>query len=417
MNGNNRKQDSSSTHGKGIFTISEGHTVEGIKDELGGLYSYDGKKFIKWLGAKDTTSYKIMDGVEEICDDAFNVMTGIGMGYMGLRIKNIIIPEGVKDIGNNAFYGSTLTHVELPDSLETIGDFAFYGCSQAHGLDSIYIPENVRHIGKCCFINHLNISKIEVSPKNKWFCSEDNALYNKDKTQLIKVAEIMEGEQEDDDIDTFPSYAKGYVCRREFKIPDSVHVIKSGALECCFIKELVLHDNIRTIEENSMGRHEYLYIGANVNKLPDDFFNCTEEIEVSPQNQMYCCEDGVLYNKEMTKLLFCSRRKDKIVIPSTVGSIGSYAFARCGAKKLIVPPNISVLGDYAFRFSKISEITFSQNLCKVGCYVFEGCSELKRVNIPKGTEREFKHIRYTLASYGLDKFEGFHVDENLPEVD
>ena len=54
-------------------------------------------------------------------------VTGIGkecfMGFNG----EVILPEGIKSIGNQCFYGSYLTNVTLPSTIEEIGSNAFYG--------------------------------------------------------------------------------------------------------------------------------------------------------------------------------------------------------------------------------------------------------------------------------------------------
>ena len=60
-----------------------------------------------------------------------------------------VIPAGVKNIGDSAFYGcSQLTSVTIPDSVTAISDNAFYGCSQ---LTSVTIPEGVETIGSYAF--------------------------------------------------------------------------------------------------------------------------------------------------------------------------------------------------------------------------------------------------------------------------
>ena len=66
-------------------------------------------------------------------------------------LKELIIPEGIKNIGESAFENCCgLEELILPFSLETIGDKAFYNCKN---LESIAIQKNVTKIGKETFGN------------------------------------------------------------------------------------------------------------------------------------------------------------------------------------------------------------------------------------------------------------------------
>ena len=67
----------------------------------------------------------------------------------GKEIKDLIIPNSVTSIGNNAFEGcSGLTSVTIPNSVTSIGQSAFFGCSS---LTSITIPHSVTSIGSSAF--------------------------------------------------------------------------------------------------------------------------------------------------------------------------------------------------------------------------------------------------------------------------
>ena len=67
----------------------------------------------------------------------------------GEEIVNLVIPDGVTSVGNDAFSGcSGLTSVTIPDSVTSIGTWAFSGCS---GLTSITIPDSVTNIGAYAF--------------------------------------------------------------------------------------------------------------------------------------------------------------------------------------------------------------------------------------------------------------------------
>lgn len=66
------------------------------------------------------------------------------------------IREGVKVIGDNAFYNlNSLTNINIPNSVTNIGDEAFHGCES---LKSINIPNSVTNIGNgaffVCIYNH-----------------------------------------------------------------------------------------------------------------------------------------------------------------------------------------------------------------------------------------------------------------------
>ena len=55
------------------------------------------------------------------------------------------IPQGVREIGDNAFLGcDSLTSVTIPEGVTSIEDWAFYGCDS---LTSVTIPEGVTSIG------------------------------------------------------------------------------------------------------------------------------------------------------------------------------------------------------------------------------------------------------------------------------
>lgn len=64
-------------------------------------------------------------------------------------ITSVVVKDGVKRVGNNAFYGcSNLESVTLGDSVKSIGDYAFGGCSN---LKTITIPAGLTSISYSAF--------------------------------------------------------------------------------------------------------------------------------------------------------------------------------------------------------------------------------------------------------------------------
>lgn len=70
------------------------------------------------------------------------------------------IPQGVEEIGNNAFYECRdLTEIIIPDSVIRIGEKAFSGCTS---LESVTIPDSVKVIEYSTFYKCESLTAIEI---------------------------------------------------------------------------------------------------------------------------------------------------------------------------------------------------------------------------------------------------------------
>ena len=75
----------------------------------------------------------------------------------------------------------------------------------------------------------------------------------------------------------------------------------------------------------------------------------------------------------------------EIVISKSVTNIGSYAFRWCNSlQRIIIPDNISNIGDYTFSNCRsLQEIIIPKNVTNIGSYAFECCKSLQRIVIPE----------------------------------
>lgn len=76
----------------------------------------------------------------------------------------IEIPEGITEIGPQAFQGlTTLEEVKLPRSIKRIGHYAFYGCVnlQSVGWYILYDESNVEYIGDYAFYNCAKLDIVQ----------------------------------------------------------------------------------------------------------------------------------------------------------------------------------------------------------------------------------------------------------------
>ena len=75
-------------------------------------------------------------------------------------IKKIILKEGVKTIGEAAFFHCVnLKEIIIPDSVSRIGSWAFAGCMS---LTNITLPENVTYIGELAFAGCESLKNITI---------------------------------------------------------------------------------------------------------------------------------------------------------------------------------------------------------------------------------------------------------------
>ena len=76
---------------------------------------------------------------------------------------------------------------------------------------------------------------------------------------------------------------------------------------------------------------------------------------------------------------------ERVVLPSTVTTIGGHAFEKC--KSLVeinIPDNIKLINDYAFgQCESLQNIELPNGLCELGSGAFWACSSLKKVTLPQ----------------------------------
>ena len=93
----------------------------------------------------------IPEGVTEIGEEAFSWCSSL---------ESVTIPEGVTEIGASAFDGcSSLKSVAIPEGVTEIDEGAFSGC---RSLGSISIPGSVREIGKDAFDECPSLARVVV---------------------------------------------------------------------------------------------------------------------------------------------------------------------------------------------------------------------------------------------------------------
>lgn len=113
-----------------------------------------GVKRVNGIGGKPTSIY-FPEGVEEIGGDAFN-------GINSLK-GDLKLPSTIKTIGRGAFVGTQISHIQLPEKLEIIEEYTLCGCSSLQ--DTLIIPSDVIQIKRGAFDGCKKLNAIILPAK------------------------------------------------------------------------------------------------------------------------------------------------------------------------------------------------------------------------------------------------------------
>ena len=120
------------------------------------------------------------------------------------------------------------------------------------------------------------------------------------------------------------------------------------------------------------------------------FYGCTalQSIEVEEGNPAVCSVDGVLFNKEKTKLLSypAGVTQTSYTVPESVTWIEPLAFSYSQhLREVTLTDNVTALGYSAFYDCKsLEEVRLPSRLEILADHLFENCLRLKSVTIPQG---------------------------------
>lgn len=207
--------------------------------------------------------------------------------------KELDIPNGIKKIGNFCCCGyEELSKLALHDGLKEIGDFAFYSSE----LKNLSLPDTVNKLGESCF-ELSEIETLKLSPN----------------------------------IVSIPDMCFAYAEISELKIPKSVKNIGYGAFHCCvWLECLKIPEGVESIKGDAFALPIVVFLPSTLKHIAQDFFyeECIDDpnyppyINMHPDNPIFYSKDGSLYYKTNDKLVLEHKyngidpRKEFTEIPS-----------------------------------------------------------------------------------------------------
>lgn len=143
-------------------------------------------------------------------------------------------------------------------------------------------------------------------------------------------------------------------------------VVEIGRKAFCFAESLssvTLPNTVRSIrfQAFNMTGLTSLHIPASVVKIEDGFLYSSSKmktITVAANNPYYKTEKNVLFNKAMTRLIYCAPvKRASYTVPSSVKRLEHTAFNCCSITKLTIPSSVNVfVGDPFAGFTEYVKI-------------------------------------------------------------
>ena len=220
--------------------LAKGYTAHDMSGNIitGTMESGSGDNtLLKSVIEGSVTEITIPDGTTKIIPNIFR---------QNPKLKKVVIPGTVKEIGNYAFYMSTnLKYVNLNYGINKIGTFAFYNNSLGYNSDLTYgqgkivIPDSVYEIGAAAFARNDSIQYITLPTNNNFKVVSESCFQMCDNLENIKI-------------------------------PDSVNTIEASAFYLCSdLKTIYIGSGVTTI-----GGHAF-YSTININPLKGVYLSPT----------------------------------------------------------------------------------------------------------------------------------------------
>ena len=265
---------------------------------------------------KDVSEYIIPQGVRKLQ----------GRVMSGTSLRNVVLSEGLEEIGYGSFMDCTnLKTITFPSTLQTIEDQAFEGC---HSIEGFYGNDKFHTDDNKCLICYTESFEIPNS-YGKWI-------------QLFAGKELT-----------------------EYTIPEGIIGILSEAFSCTpNLKHLTLPSSLVDISIGAFGLHEVDQTG--IEAVYGE--NTSEDHKCFVRNgelKHFIARKGIIeYN-----------------VGNDISSIGGGAFAFCPElQKLTMGDNVIRLGANLFAHCpKLTSVTLSANIEEILGNPFENCGNLQSV--------------------------------------
>lgn len=362
---------------------------------------------------RDFKKYGLTDAV--VSEDMLEKVPG--------KSEDIIIPDEIKAIGDEAFAGNTdVKRVEIKNgTLTKIGDKAFENCT---GLKEIILPYSVKSIGKDAFKGCTSLEKIEIkNPDCKIDGSYDTIPEKTEIRGFSKSSAQTYAKKNHRNFKNITVIYDGFFCDEiylnKFSIPDDVEVVGDNAFKDCGNLQKINLGKVTSIGKSAFENCVSL-------EYDRDFSKKQEEALLIPASVTKIGERAFFNDKKIAQIKFEGKNtniEDKTAIDENtfigcyVGS-QAYDFAKENKYKTVLligfgdETQSELTEDYKNN-TEIKAVIIGDKINEIDEFTFAGCTGLEYVGIISENSM-IKEIKIGNSAFlNCSLLEKFECDENV----
>ena len=344
-----------------LHANADGFTI----DADGVLVSYTGT----------ATDVRIPDGVTEIGTNAFS----------GVSLTSVWIPASVRAIDDSAFAGQPLTQVTFqdddahPSQLETIGERAF----SYTPLESVSLPRSLKTAGLETFSDMAKLRSVTVGPN----VQADGLFAAFARTPLLESIEVdtanqnyqsLDGVLYTKDLTHLATYPQAKNSGGSYTVAEETAFIDEGAFASAQITSVTLPSHLRNVGKGA-------FVGARITSLtlPDAFESMDdtafwympklERVDLGGATMLP--DSAFRYDKSLAEVDF---RPDL----NRLAEVGDYAFDTTALTSATLPDSVTSVGKGAFsNDTALTSVHLGSGVAAIGESAFVDANNLASLTV------------------------------------
>ncbi len=337
-----------------------------------------------------------------------------GTTQIGLRafhncheLRDVIIPESVREIGAYAFSNTAIEILRLPEGTEVVLAGAFYDCKK---LTEVMLPKSLEMLSDKAFDRCPKIKEFKVAQGNIFFTAKDGVLFDSDMTRLYcypfgktdKEYSIPEGVSKLSF--TFGSMPKSSSLER-VTLPSTIKTLGGNMFTETRLKDIYFTSDVKIFNAWTISPADYLIIRLHANNCPNitDFVN---KHNTSRSNDLILVDCS--FSEEILKLqeeFSFDKVSDGYRIYAYKGSGGTVVFPSKISGENVTELSANRGADFFDPYGFVCEIVIPEGIKRIGAGVFMNLPDIRSVSFPKSVE----NIHRLAFSDRTGRYEGLYI--------